>query len=148
MTTGLLLFLGSALASDPFERPKAPDPVKGECLKVLPITYQKPLPLILVDDSGVAKCSAVAVPLSQFSDLLQTEKWGVSIESQFKIETSKLEMERDWYKQQLDDALKPKPWLERPGTQRWLGRIETIVIVGVVTAGLGATYHYTSGAGK
>ena len=148
MTAGLLLFLGSALASDPFERPEAPDPVKGECPKVLPITYQKPLPLILADDSGVAKCSAVAVPLSQFSDLLQTEKWGVSIESQFKIETSKLEMERDWYKKQLDDALKPKPWLERPGTQRWLGRIETIVIVGVVTAGLGATYHYTSGAGK
>ena len=148
MMTGLLLFLGLALASDPFERPKAPEPVKGECLRVLPITTQKPLPAGLADGSGFAKCSAVAVPLSQFSDLLQTEKWGVSLESQFKLETSKLEMERDWYKQQLDDALQPKPWLEKPGTQRWLGRIETIVIVGIVTAGLGATYHYTSGAGK
>ena len=44
--------------------------------------------------------------------------------------------------------LKPKPWIDRPSTQRWLGRIETIVIVGIVTAGLGATYHYSAGAGK
>ena len=146
--TGLLLFLGLAYASDPIERPEAPDPVENECLKVLPITYHKPLPTMLADESGVARCSAVAVPLSQFSDLLQTERWGVAVESQYKIQTSKLEMERDWYKQQLNDVLKPKPWLERPETQRWLGRIETIVIVGVVTAGLGATYHYTSGAGK
>ena len=146
--TGLLLFLGMAHASDPFERPPAPEPVAGECLKVLPINQHKPIPSLLASPSGVAECSAVAVPLSQFSDLLQTEKWGVALESQYKIQTSKLEMERDWYKQQLDDALKPKPWLERPATQRWLGRIETIVIVGVVTAGLGATYHYASGAGK
>ena len=148
MMTGLLLFLGLAHASDPIERPEAPDPVENECLKVLPITYQKTLPVMLADESGVPRCSAVAVPMSQISDLLQTERWGLAVESQYKIQTSKLEMERDWYKQQLDDALKPKPWLERPGTQRWLGRIETIVIVGIVTAGLGATYHYTSGAGK
>ena len=146
--TGLLLFLGLAYASDPIERPDAPDPVKGECLKVLPINEHKPLPTALFENTGIAKCSAVAVPLSQFSDLLQTEKWGVALQSQYRIETSRLEMERDWYKEQLNDALKPKPWLERPGTQRWLGRIETIVIVGIVTAGLGATYHYTSGAGK
>tara|TARA_R100000995_G_scaffold84800_2_gene64918 strand:+ start:506 stop:952 length:447 start_codon:yes stop_codon:yes gene_type:complete len=148
MMTGLLLFLGLVYASDPIERPAAPDPVKEECLKVLPINKSKPLPPSLFDTNGIAKCSAVAVPLSQFSDLLQTERWGVAIQSQYRIETSKLEMERDWYKEQLNDALKPKPWLERPGTQRWLGRIETIVIVGIVTAGLGATYHYTSGAGK
>ena len=148
MMTGLLLFLGLAYASDPIERPEAPDAVKGECSKVVPINERQPFSPLLLDSNGVAKCSAVAVPLSQFSDLLQTEKWGVAIQSQYRIETSKLEMERDWYKEQLNDALKPKPWLERPGTQRWLGRIETIVIVGIVTAGLGATYHYTSGEGK
>jgi hypothetical protein len=146
--TAVLLFLGTVWASDPFDRPKAPDPVKGECLRVIPINQHKPAPLELLNKSGIAECSAVAVPLSQFSDLLQTEEWGVAINAKHKIEISKLEMERDWYKTQLEDALKPGPWLEKPETQRWLGRIETIVIVGVVTAGLGTTYYYTSRAGK
>ena len=143
---GILLFLGMALASDSIERPATPSPVDGECYKVIPINKGKTAPQVVVDSTGMAKCSAVVVPLSQFSDLLQTEQWAVAIQSQYKIETSKLEMERDWYKDQASDALKPKPWLERPSTQRWLGRIETIVVVGIVTAGLGTTYYYASGA--
>ena len=75
-------------------------------------------------------------------------KWGVSAYKIANIEISSLEMQRDWYKNRLEDQLKPKPWIDRPSTQRWLGRIETIVIVGIVTAGLGATYHYSAGAGK
>ena len=147
MTT-ILLFLGMALASDPIERPATPDPVDGECYKVLPINKGKALPQVIVEPPGVAKCSAVAVPLSQFSDLLQTEQWGVAIQSQYKIETSMLQMEIDWYKTKLEESNQPLPWLERSETQRWLGRIETIVIVGIVTAGLGTTYYYSSGAGK
>ena len=120
----------------------------GECYKVLPINKGKALPQVIVEPPGVAKCSAVAVPLSQFSDLLQTEQWGVAIQSQYKIETSMLQMEIDWYKTKLEESNQPLPWLERSETQRWLGRIETIVIVGIVTAGLGTTYYYSSGAGK
>ena len=148
MMMTILLFLGTAFASDPIERPTTPDPVMGECYKVLPINKGKVLPQVIVDSSEIAKCSAVAVPLSQFSDLLQTEQWGVAVKSQYKIETSTLQMEIDWYKTKLDEATKPLPWLERPSTQRWLGRIETMVVVGIVTAGLGTTYYYTSGVGK
>jgi hypothetical protein len=144
MTT-ILLFLGMALASDPIERPATPAPVDGECYKVLPINKGKALPQIIVEPPGVAKCSAVAVPLSQFSDLLQTEQWGVAIQSQYKIETSMLQMEIDWYKTKLDEEMQPQPWMERPATQRWFGRIETVLIVGVVTIGLGATYQYGAG---
>jgi hypothetical protein len=72
----------------------------------------------------------------------------VAIQSQYKIEVGRLNMEIDWYKHKLEQANQPVPWMEKPSTQRWLGRIETIVIVGIVTAGLGATYHYTSGAGR
>ena len=145
---GALLFLGTALASDPIERPVAPNPLDGECYKVIPINKGQAISQVVVDSSGVAKCSAVAVPLSQFSDLLQTEQWSVAIQSQYKIETSKLDMEIDWYKNKLEQSNQPVPWLERPATQRWLGRIETIVIVGVITAGLGTTYYYSSGAGR
>jgi len=147
MTT-ILLFLGMAWASDPIERPATPDPVDGECYKVIPINKGQAISPVVAGSDGVVKCSAVTVPLSQFSDLLQTEQWGVAIQSQYKIETSRLNMEIDWYKNKLEQANKPKPWLERPTTQRWLGRLETIVVVGVVTAGLGTTYYYTSGAGR
>ena len=57
-------------------------------------------------------------------------------------------MEIDWYKTKLDEETKPLPWLEKPSTQRWLGRIETMVVVGIVTAGLGTTYYYSSGAAR
>ena len=147
MTT-ILLFLGTAFASDPISRPATPNPVDGECYKVLPINKGKALPQVIVESPGIAKCSAVAVPLSQFSDLLQTEQWGVSVQSQYKIETSTLQMEIDWYKTKLDEVTKPLPWLERPSTQRWLGRIETMVVVGIVTAGLGTTYYYSSGVAR
>ena len=100
------------------------------------------------DDDDPPFPSALAVPLSQFSDLLQTEQWGVAIQSQYKIETARLDMEIDWYKTKLEQANQPVPWVEKPATQRWLGRIETIVVVGIVTAGLGATYHYSSGVGQ
>jgi len=146
--TGILLFLGMAFASDPIDRPVAPDPVDGECVKVVSINKNQTISTIITNSDGIAKCSAVAVPLSQFSDLLQTEKWGVAIQSQYKIEVARLDMEIDWYKNKLEQADQPVPWIEKSSTQRWLGRIETIVIVGIVTAGLGATYHYTSGAGQ
>ena len=143
-----LLFLGTALASDPIKRPDAPKAVDGECAKVYPINRGQPLQPPVVSPSGNAGCSAVVVPLSQFSDLLQTEEWGKSVAQQYTIRTAALEMERDWYKEKLDAELQPKPWIERPDTQRWLGRIETILIVGIVSAGLGTTYYYTSGAGR
>ena len=144
----LLLLLSSLVFADLPEKPSVPEIVPGQCKRVFPINKGQPLPVELSIDLSSASCSAVAVPLSDYADLLSLEKWGNSTYKISSIEISQLQMERDWYKNQLNDALKPKPWLERPATQRWLGRIETIVIVGVVTAGLGATYYYTSGAGK
>ncbi|QDP58847.1 MAG: hypothetical protein Unbinned80contig1000_56 [Prokaryotic dsDNA virus sp.] len=87
----------------------------------------------------------MVVPLSDYADLLSTEQWAKSLEAQFRVEVSAIEMERDWYKNKLEQANEPLPWLDRPTTQRWLGRIETIAIVGIVTAGLGTTYYYSSG---
>ena len=144
----ILLFLGTVWASDPINRPEAPKAVDGEGPKVYSINRGQPLPSPVFSPSGNAGCSAVVVPLSQFSDLLQTEEWGKAVAQQYKIRTAAIEMERDWYKEKLDNELKPKPWIERPSTQRWFGRIETMVIVGIVTAGLGTTYYYSSGAGR
>jgi len=144
----MILFLGMALASEPIKRPEAPKSVAGECTKVYSINRGQPLPSPLLSPSGKASCSSVAVPLSQFSDLLQTEVWGKSVAQQYKVDTAALEMERDWYKAKLEKELEPTPWLERPSTQRWFGRLETLVTVGVVAAGLGAAYQYGSGGFK
>ena len=144
----ILLFLGMALAAEPIKRPETPKSVAGECLKVYSLTRGQPLPSPLLSPSGKAHCSSVAVPLSQFSDLLQTEVWAKSVAQQYKVDTAALEMERDWYKRKLEQELKPVPFLERPSTQRWFGRLETLVTVGVVAVGLSAAYQYGSGGFK
>jgi len=144
----LWLLLSSLAFADLPDRPDPPKSLTGQCSKVFALTKGQPLPSELSADISFANCSAVAVPLSDYADLLATEKWGVATYKIARIEISSLEMERDWYKNRLEDELKPKPWLDRPSTQRWLGRVETIVIVGVVTAGLGSTYYYSSGAGR
>jgi len=144
----VVLLMSAAFALEPPARPEAPKPVAGQCARVAPINKGKPFSTELTIDVAISDCSAVAVPLSDYADLLLTETWSKNLSARYKIDTAELTRERDWYKDRLDLALKPRPWLERPGTQRWLGRIETIVIVGIVTAGLGTTYYYSSGAGK
>jgi hypothetical protein len=146
----LILFLLTlvGLAAEPIARPDPVDPVDGECLKVYPIRMGQPLPATIASPSGSSLCSAVAVPLSDYADLLATEKWAKAVSSQYRINTSALEADIEWYKKKLEEESKPLPFLERPGTQRWFGRLETLVTVGVVAVGLGAAYQYGAGGLK
>ena len=144
----IFFLLSAALAGPLLERPPVGEAVKGQCNKVYPVQKGKPLPAQVVGQDGTPNCYAVLVPLSDYSDLLATEVWATSIAQQYQIDTTVLKSDIDWYKAKLELETKPLPWLERPATQRWLGRIETIVVVGVVTAGLGTTYYYAAGAGK
>jgi len=142
----VLLILSIAVAVDMPERLPPHEPLAGECSENYPISKGQPLPVSIVESpSNLSKCSGVAVPLSQYADLLATESWGKAVSERYTIDTTALEADRDWYKAKLEEANKPLPFLERPGTQRWLGRIETLVTVGVVTVGLGTAYHYSSG---
>jgi len=144
----IILLIGMALASEPITRPEVPESVDGECARVYPINRGQPLPQPPFSPSGTAECSGVVVPLSQFADLLQTEEWGKAVAHQYSIKTASLEMEVDWYKKKLEEESTPLPFFERPGTQRWMGRIETLVTVGIVAASLGAAYQYGSGGTK
>ena len=138
----LSALIGVALAADPIERPEPPAAVEGECSKVVPINRGQSIP---ISPSGIADCSALAVPLSQYADLLNTEKWAVAMRDLYRIDTSELERERDWYKARFEEESKPPPWFERPAVQRWTGRLETLVTVGIVAASLGAAYQYGNG---
>ena len=145
----MLSLAGVALALPPVaERPPPPEKVSGECSVNFPISQGQLLPDGLASSSVQARCSAVAVPLSQYADLLNTEQWCVALDKRYHFDIELLKNDIDWYKAKLEEETKQKPFLERPSTQRWLGRIETLVVVGVVTAGLGTTYYYSSGAGR
>lgn len=146
----MTLFLLSALAfaADPPMRPELPQPVVGQCDKNYGLTKGQPLPSNIVDESGSATCSAVVVPLSDYADLLVTEDWAKLLAKRYQIDTVDLERETDWYKSKLEEANQPIPWMERPSTQRWLGRMETILIVGVVSVGLASAYSYGAGVMK
>lgn len=145
----IFLWVASVLASPSFiDRPAPPEKVDGECSKSYPISRGQLLSDKLVSSSVHASCSAVAVPLSDYADLLSTEKWSEAIEQQCKIEMSQLNHDLDWYKARLEQETKEKPFIERPGTQRWLGRIETIAIVGIVSVGLASAYSYGAGVAK
>jgi len=143
-----LLLIGGALGADLPPRPAVPAPVAGQCVKVYPIREGQPLPPSLLASPRAATCSGVVVPLSDYADLLAVEKWATAIAAQYVVDTKALEMDRDWYKKKLEEEMEPLPFLERPGTQRWFGRIETLVTVGVVAVGLSAAYQYGSGGLK
>tara|TARA_R110001583_G_scaffold153179_1_gene304948 strand:+ start:348 stop:788 length:441 start_codon:yes stop_codon:yes gene_type:complete len=141
----LLLLSGLAWAIDMPDRLPPIASVPGQCAMTYPIETGKLMPSTILGQDSKALCSAIAVPLSDYSDLLATESWGKAVSERYTIDITALEADRDWYKAKLEEANKPLPFLERPGTQRWLGRIETLVTVGVVTVGLGTAYHYSSG---
>tara|TARA_R110000765_G_scaffold202565_2_gene307821 strand:+ start:1506 stop:1943 length:438 start_codon:yes stop_codon:yes gene_type:complete len=142
----LSLLVGVALGVPPLpERPAPPDRVPGECNTNYPISLGRSLPDGLATPSVLANCSAVAVPLSEYADLLGTEHWAIAIEKRYKLDTLVLKNERDWYKNRLEEEMSPKSFVERPGTQRWFGRIETLITVGLVATTMGVTYKYTLG---
>ena len=70
------------------------------------------------------------------------------IGKRYQIDTVELERETDWYKAKLEEANQPVPWMEKPSTQRWFGRMETILVVGVVSVGLASAYSYGAGVTK
>jgi len=126
-------------------RPEPPAAIEGECKKVFAIDRGRPLPEAFRISPFSSPCSGVVVPLSDYADLLATEEWAEAVSAQYRIDTTALEADLEWYKKKLEEESKPPPFLERPGTQRWFGRLETLVTVGVVAAGLGAAYQYGSG---
>lgn len=147
----ILLLISPAQADNKYTlplRPKPPADVVGECAKVFPIDEGRPLPELFRISPSSSPCSGLVVPLSDYADLLNTEKWAEAISAQHAVDVSALQMELDWYKTRLELETQPAPWMERPATQRWFGRIETLVTVGIVAAGLGAAYSYGSGGSK
>lgn len=113
--------------SDPLVRPSPPIPAPGECSESIPLRSGEPVPLALAAD-GIIVCSAVAEPTSSLAHLISIETYSTAADDLHQIEVNRLHAE-------IDELRTPDPWIERPSTQRWLGRMETALIVGIIAGG-------------
>lgn len=125
----LLLGLSPAAALDPPTRPAAPKAVDGECKKVIPLARGQSPSTDLLHRDGVVACSAVAVPLSQYADLLNAEIWAEQLDARYRIDTAHLEWQIGWYQGELEQAREPIPVLSRPITHVVVGLVGGIGIV-------------------
>ena len=146
--TALVLALSLSLSvswAGALVRPAAHDPVRGECARSIPLRVGEPIPAELVDGAGLVKCAAVAEPVSRVVYMLAVERHRDALEDLHALDIRLLESERDWYRARYVAASGPPPWYERPSVQRWTGRLEALLTVAVVGAGIGAVYNQREG---
>jgi hypothetical protein len=122
--------------------PDWPDPVEGECPGSIPIRAGEQAPAELFDETGLAKCTAVAEPVSSLAHLLAVEQYALSIGKIHALDVQLLEADRDyWLERHKRDT--DLPWYERPAAQRWAGRLEVLVLTAVVAGTVAATVELT-----
>ena len=136
----ILLMLSATLwAGDILVRPDRPDPVDMECPASIPIRAGQPVPGSLIGADGVIACTAIAEPVSSLAHLLALERYHVAREQLHSLDIRLLETERDyWRDRHMQDTR--QAWYETPAAQRWIGRVEALLVVGVVAAAVRVTY--------
>lgn len=126
------LALGLALAQEPDVReddwtPELPRlylPVPGECPTEAALVLGRPVPDELVDERGLVRCEAIAVPTSRAAWLLAVETSHVELTARYRLRVGRLEAELATAEWQLSVALEPVPWWAQPEVARWVGRLE------------------------
>ena len=137
-----LLSVAVAVAGDNLlVRPPLPDAQPTECHRSFSITKGQPAPKAVFKD-GFALCDAVIEPTSSLAFLLALEKYERASARLHAVDLELVQSERDWYKLKYEQASKPPRWIDKPETQRWLGRLEMLATVGVVASGVGIAYKY------
>jgi hypothetical protein len=119
------LLVGTAFALEPPSRPEPPQPVSGECPEAFSVTP---------GSRDNPDCSAVALPLSVAADLYATEKWAEHLAARYRLDTAELELSvqmADWkvdQLQQLLEAERAQPVVQRPGIQVAMGLVGGVVV--------------------
>jgi len=112
----------------------------GECSAFYPIRKGQPMADELVTDAGVARCSGVVSPLSEFARLQAVEANAAAADRLSAMDVAILEAERDWYKQELERARDVK-WYQRPAAHRWAGRLDVVIVAVALTGTVTAVYR-------
>ena len=115
-----LLFVTASLASEIPLKPEPPEKLATECATVLPLSLGQKVPEGLVNEAGTLKCGAIAVPTSEYADLLSIEVWADQLYAQAKVDV----LELGWYR------TKELKWWQQPNVQRAVGFIEATAILG------------------
>ena len=98
--------------------PLPPLPARGtlapsECIESIPVRAGLPIPQSLMGSDGLARCSAVAEPLSSYAHLLVLEEHARLVRRLYDIEVSQLAAERDQWKERAEAVTVPlthRPW--------------------------------------
>ena len=138
-----VLMVSVAVAGDNLlVRPSPPDAQPTDCSRSLSITKGEPAPPEVFTD-GVALCNAVIEPTSSLAYLLALEKYERASAKLHAVDVELLKSQRDWYKVKYEETAQPPKWIDKPSTQRWLGRLEMLATVGLVASGASIAYKYT-----
>lgn len=142
----LFSLLMGPLQAQTLRAPDLPASVDGECLVSVPVRAGDVVPIVLSGADGLAACSFVAVPVSQLAYLLKVEKYAEGLDRLHSLDVELMEIEIKWYKERVTELSIPPKWYEKPTSQRWLGRAEMLLTVGVVASGLGLAYDVGRGS--
>jgi hypothetical protein len=112
------ILISSAMGDAPV-RPDPPPVIEGECPYTIGLDVGNPVPTVLAAD--VVNCAAVAVPLSEYQDLLLTEKWADSLHMYTVLDNELRNQELNWYIAQLEVAQTPQPFWSRASTMISVG---------------------------
>ena len=77
--------------------------------------------------------------------LLAVEKYSTGRDAICAIDIQRLTDERDWYQTRYNQLNQPESFWKKPSSQRWLGRLEAIGVISILTGGIVAVYSSASG---
>jgi hypothetical protein len=136
----LLLILASGWAG-PLVAPVPGADSPDDCAQATPIRAGGVVPPSLFRSDGTAVCTGLVMPPQQVGYLLKLEEYHEASQRLHALDVELLQAERDWYRDKLATQMQPKPWYQRPEGQRWIGRLEMLLVVSVATVGVGYAYN-------
>ena len=113
----MILTLQMMIAGELPDKPKASDPVPGQCDKAIPMT-----------SSNVAVCNGILMPTSWMADYEKKGVWADRVAAQYRLDTKLYQLKIEGLEKQVEVLSKPVPFWERPIV--W---VTTGVILGTAT---------------
>ena len=137
---GFILMLSLGWAGNSLLAPVLGVPAPGDCSQAVPVRAGDPFLSLVIGADGQALCTGVILPPSQVAYLLKLEAYVKASERLHMLDVDLLEQERDYLRDQLTIATAAPIWYERATVQRWAGRVETLVAVGLAASALSLGY--------